>query len=143
MLSPLVVPRGPVDALPASAVPRLLQDRTTGIVLAGFFAVHRELGHGFTDAVYQRALALELASRGVHAEQDASVSVFYKGTKVGQHRVPFLVEGRVLVDLAAGPRLDMEDVRRLTQGLRATSCAAALLLHFGVAATFRHLDRDT
>jgi GxxExxY protein len=144
MLTPLVVPPAvPTDALPTGRIPRVLQDRVVGIVLAAFFAVHRELGHGFSEPVYQRALALEFASRGMHVEPDAAVTVFYKGTKVGQHRVPFIVEGRVLVDLRATTRLDPLDERQLAQGIRASGCEAGLLLHFGAAATFRHVERES
>ena len=143
MLTPLVVPAAvPPDALPHARIPRMLQDRVVGIVVAAFFAVHRELGHGFSESVYQRALALEFSSRGLHVEQEAAVTVFYKGTRVGQHRVPFIVEGRVLVDLRTSLRLDPLDERQLAQGIRASGCEAGLLLHFGTAATFRHVERE-
>lgn len=142
MLSPLAVPSVPADALPQLRIPRVLQDRVMGIVVAAFFTVHRELGHGFSDAVYQRSLALELLTRGMHFEQDGTVSVYYKGTKVGQHRVPLMVEGRVLVDIRSAARLDPLDERQLQQGVRASGCEVGLLLHFGPAAAFRHVERD-
>lgn len=141
MLTPLAMPAVPADALPDARIPRILQDRVVGVVVAAFFAVHRELGHGFADAIYQRALALELASRGLHLEQDPAIAVYYKGTRVGQQRVPFIVEGRVLVDLRATARLDPAEERQLGHALRASACEAGLLLHFGVAATFRHVER--
>jgi GxxExxY protein len=143
MLTPLAVPANVLpDALPNARIPRVLQDRVTGVIVAAFFAVHRELGHGFSESVYQRALALEFASRGLQVEQEAAVTVFYKGTRVGQHRVPFIVEGRVLVDLRAASRLDATEERQLSQAIRASGCEAGLLLHFGVAATFRHAERE-
>ncbi|MCC6317607.1 MAG: GxxExxY protein [Gemmatimonadaceae bacterium] len=143
MLSPLTAPDpAHADTAAGARIPRVLHDRAIGIVVAAFFAVHRELGHGFTEPIYQRALALELATRRVDVEQDASIGVFYKGTRVGQHRVPFIVERRVVVDLRAGHRLDPLDERLLAQGLRATACEAGLLLLFGPAATFRHIERD-
>ena len=111
------------------------------MVLAAFFAVHRELGYGFADSVYHRALVLELAARALVFEQDVVVSVFYKGTKVGHHRVPLLVEGRVVVEVCTGARLDGQTERNLCHMLRASACEAGLLLHFGQAATFRHTER--
>ena len=143
MLTPLAVPAAVApDALPNGRIPRVLQDRATGVIVAAFFSVHRELGHGFSEPIYQRALALEFTSRGLQVEQEAAVTVFYKGTRVGQQRVPFIVEGRVLVELRASTRLDGLDERQLAQAIRASGCDAGLLLHFGVAAAFRHVERD-
>ena len=95
MLSPLAAPLlATPGGMPGVRIPRVLQDRVTGIIIASFFAVHRELGHGFLEAVYQRALALEFAQRGLRFDQEAALGVFYKGTKVGHHRAPFVVESR-------------------------------------------------
>jgi GxxExxY protein len=121
--------------------PRILQDRTVASVLAAFFAVHRELGGGFLPGVYHRALVLELLQRGIAFEQDVGLSVFYKGTKVGQYRAPVLVEGRVVVDLRAVARIELADEKELSNCLRASGCEAGLLLNFGIAASFRHVER--
>jgi GxxExxY protein len=144
MLSPLASPLSgsPEDALP-SRIPRILQDRVVGIVIASFFTVHRELGHGFVEAVYHRALALEFSHRGLRVEQNAALSVFYKGAKVGHHAAAFVVEGRVVVDLRATPRFDPLDERTLVSIVKASGCDAGVLLHFGQAALFRHVERET
>lgn len=143
MLSPLVVPGTATPAaLPAARIPRVLQDRVIGIIIASFFAVHRELGHGFLEAVYQRALALEFAQRGLRFDQEAAMGVFYKGTKVGHHRAPFVVESRVVVEIRSAPRMDPMDERQLANSVRASACDAGVLLHFGHAALFRHVERE-
>lgn len=121
--------------------PRVLQDRVVASVLGAFFAVHRELGGGFVSPVYQRSLALEFAQRGIAHARDVSLSVFYKGTKVGQYQAPFVVDGRVLVDVRAATRLEVADEADVRNALRACGCEAALLLNFGVAASFRHVER--
>ncbi len=145
----MLVPNAPVPSSAFIAAdlggsprsPRVLQDRAVASVLAAFFAVHRELGGGFLAGVYHRALALELLQRGISFEQDVGLSVFYKGTKVGQYRAPVLVEGRVVVDLRAAPRIESADEKELSNCLRASGCEAGLLLNFGVAASFRHVER--
>jgi GxxExxY protein len=143
VLSPLVVsPDADSTAALEPRIPRLLQDRAAGMVIAAFFAVHRELGFGFAESVYQRALVLELAARALRFEQDVAVNVLYKGTKVGHHRLGLVVEGRLLVEVTTGPRLDLARERELTHLLRASACPAGLLLHFGPAAAFRHAERD-
>jgi GxxExxY protein len=143
VLSPFHVPSDATpDALVDARIPRVLQDRVVGIILASFFAVHRELGHGFVESVYQRALALEFTNRALQFEQEAAMSVFYKGAKVGHHRAPFVVEGRVVVEIRAGGRPDPYDELQLNNCVKASGCDAGLLLHFGRAAIFRHVDRD-
>jgi GxxExxY protein len=120
---------------------RVLQDRAATSVLGAFFAVHRELGGGFVTGVYHRAMGLEMLQRGVAFDQDVGLSVFYKGTKVGQYRAPFVVEGRMVLDLRSAPRIEGTDEKELSNVLRASGCEAALLLNFGIAASFRHLER--
>ncbi len=121
--------------------PRVLQDRVVASVLGAFFAVHRELGGGFVVGVYQRSLALEFSQRGISHARDVVLSVFYKGCKVGQYQAPFIVDGRVLVDVRAVPRLEGADEADVRNALRACGSEAALLLNFGVAASFRHVER--
>ncbi|MGQ0649976.1 MAG: GxxExxY protein [Gemmatimonadaceae bacterium] len=143
MLSPLVTPpNADSERLLRARIPRVLQDRTVGMIVASFFAVHRELGHGFVDSVYQRALALEFGNRSLVFEQEAAISVFYKGVKVGHYRTPFIVEGRVVVEIRSGSRLDPLDERQLINCVKASGCEAGVLLNFGPAAVFRHAERD-
>ena len=112
------------------------------MILGAFFTVHRELGHGFVESVYQRALALEFAQRALVFEQEVALSVYYKGTRVGHHRPPFVVEGRVVVEIRANVRLDPWDELQLSNCVRASGCEGGLLLQFGRAAVFRHVDLD-
>lgn len=132
----------PASGSDDSRTQRLMHDRAMGLVIAAFFSVHRELGFGFVDAVYQRALSLEFLQRGLSLAQDVPISVFYKGTKIGHFRAPFVVEGRLVVDVRAGLRADANDERQLSNCVRASGCEAGLLLHFGPAATFRHVERE-
>lgn len=121
---------------------RHLHDRVVGQVVAAFFAVYRELGGGFLEAVYHRALALEFVQRGLPVDQDVAVSVYYRGTKIGHYKAPFVVGGRLIVDVRAGDRVDPNDERQLRNCIRASACDAGVLLHFGPVATFRHCDRE-
>lgn len=116
---------------------RLVHEQITGRVLAAFFAVHRELGFGFTDGVYMRALFLELASRGVHAEQDVPLAVFYKGRKIGSFSAELLVEGKVLLTVRAGADLQEHDRAQLLNSMRCSQAEVGMLLHFGPKPEFR------
>lgn len=116
---------------------RLVHEHVTGRILAAFFAVHRELGHGFADAVYLRAIVLELASRGVQAEQDVPLGVFYKGRKVGTYAADLLVEGKVVLSIRTGPELNESDRLRLLNCMRCSQAEVGMLLHFGPKPDFR------
>jgi len=116
---------------------RLVHEQTTGRILAAFFAVHRELGHGFVEAVYLRALILELASRGVQAEQDVPLGVFYKGRKVGTFAVDLLVDGKVVVSVRAGADVFDTDRVQLLNCMRCSQAEVGMLLHFGPKPEFR------
>lgn len=76
---------------------KLLTERIIGAAIA----VHRELGPGFLESVYEEALCLELAARGIGFRRQHVVPVLYRGIKVGEHRLDLFVEDRVVVELKA------------------------------------------
>lgn len=116
---------------------RLVHEQTTGRVLAAFFAVHRELGYGFAEAVYLRALILELASRGVQAEQDIPLGVFYKGRKIGTYAADVLVDAKVVLAVRSGQELADRDRVQLLNCMRCSQAEVGMLLHFGPKPEFR------
>ncbi len=121
----------------ASNGSRLVHEQVTGRVLAAFFGVHRELGYGFADAIYLRALFLELVSRGVQVEQDVPFSVFYKGRKMGSFTAELLVEAKVLLMVRAGPELPDHERAQLLNCMRCSQAEVGMLLHFGPKPEFR------
>ena len=70
-------------------------------VIGAAIEVHRELGPGFLESVYEEALAVELVLREIPAEQQARVRVLYKGHEAGEGRVDFLVGGALVVETTA------------------------------------------
>lgn len=117
--------------------PRLVHEATTGRLLAAFFSVHRELGYGFADAVYLRALQVELAFRGIDVQGDVPMGVFYKGRKVGTYAADLLVEGKVVASVRAGLELTDADRTQLLNCMRCSSADVGMLLHFGPRPEFR------
>ena len=63
--------------------------------------VHRTLGNGFQEVIYQRALALEMTQQGLGFSREHEMQIFYKGVEIGTRRVDFFVEGKVMVELKA------------------------------------------
>ena len=70
-------------------------------VIAAAIRVHRELGPGFLESVYEEALSVEFALSGVQFVRQYPVPLFYKDHQIGEHRLDFLVEDRIVVELKA------------------------------------------
>jgi GxxExxY protein len=73
----------------------------TGEIIAGAIEVHRRLGPGFLEAIYENALVIELSQRRLKVEPQVEVVVEYNGIEVGKHRLDLLVEGTIIVELKA------------------------------------------
>jgi GxxExxY protein len=117
----------------------LLESAVTQRVIGGFFTVFNELGYGYLESVYQRALAVELAKRGLHVQVQAPVEVTYDGVVVGAFRADIVVEARVVLELKSGRALAPEHEMQLLNYLKATEMEVGLLLHFGPKPRFRRL----
>ena len=79
-------------------------------ILGASFEVHKFLGNGFQEVIYQRALAWEMKQKGLEFEREIEQNIFYKDLPkpIGQRRADFVVEGKVLVELKA--KVLLEDV---------------------------------
>jgi GxxExxY protein len=118
---------------------QLLENELTGEIIGAFYECYNDLGFGFLESVYRRALATELRARGRHVAEEAPVEVRYKGVLVGSFRMDLLVESRVVVEVKAGAALGPTDKRQLLNYLRATNLEVGLLVHFGPEAKFSRL----
>lgn len=137
---PLPPPPPPVRAAATSAGgPAALHRELTGEILGAFFTVHGELGFGFTDGVYIRALALELFVRRLAVLREVPVSVHFKGVTVGTFRAHLIVEDKVVVHITTGERLNDADRYQLLNHLRCSGKEVGLLLHFGPTAVARRV----
>lgn len=104
-------------------------DKTNQIIKAAI-EVHRELGPGFQEVVYQRALSLELNAAGIEFNRESSVPVFYKGKHIDTRRVDFVVED-VIVEIKARKEFLPEDFMQTLSYLKASGFRIALLINFG------------
>lgn len=123
----------------AQGASELLHGELTGEVIAAFYAVYNELGHGFLEAVYVRALAIELFARRMSVSREVPVSVFYKGVTVGTYRADLLVADTVVVAIRAGAECGEPERVQLLNYLRASGKEVGLLLHFGAKAVLRRV----
>ncbi len=100
-------------------------------IIGAAMEVHRHLGNGFQEVIYQRALAIEFRLAGLSFAREQEMSIFYKQEPVGSRRVDFFVEGKIMVELKA--IIALEDVH-LAQGLNyleAYNMEIGLLINFG------------
>ena len=104
----------------------------SGRVLGAAIEVHRVLGPGFLEAVYEEALCHELRLRGVSFVRQAVLEVGYKGQRVGEGRVDLLVEGQLVVELKALETILPVHFAQVRSYLRATGLEVGLLINFNV-----------
>lgn len=117
----------------------LIQEKVSREVLGAFYTVYNELGFGFLEAVYARALEIELLARGLAVAREVPVDVRYGSDIVGCYRADVVVESAVLVEIKAGRLLDPEAERQLLNYLRGSTIEVGLLLHFGPKPVFRRM----
>ncbi len=103
----------------------------TRAIIGCAMTVHRKLGRGFPEIVYQRALAIELYKNGFNAEREVELPIFYENEKVGSRRVDFFVEKRVLVELKAVDALLKAHHVQIINYLEAFELPVGLLINFG------------
>lgn len=93
--------------------------------------VHRALGPGFLESVYENALAIELEREGVQFGRQVEVKLTYAGRVVGVHRLDMLVEDKVVVELKAKDQIAEADKATTLSYLRATGKCLGLVINFG------------
>ena len=102
----------------------------TAQIISAAQEVHRTLGPGFEEVIYQRALARELAAHGLEFQREAWIDVHYKGEKVGRKRVDFVID-EVMVEIKARGALEPVHFTQTLSYLRASGYKVGLLLNFG------------
>jgi GxxExxY protein len=120
--------------VPITASPplRLATDSDlSGRVIGCYFRVYNDLGPGFVEPVYARALALEFAAAGLKADAEVSIEVYYRDGLVGSFRADFVVEDQLLLELKAVPSLVEAHSAQVLNYLSASSIELALLVNFG------------
>jgi GxxExxY protein len=94
-------------------------------------SVHRALGNGFQEVVYQRAFAVEMNLQGLVFEREKELPLIYKNHKVGTRRVDFFVEKVVMVELKALTRIEDVHLAQALNYLEAYKIEVGLLVNFG------------
>ena len=104
---------------------------TTEKIIGAAMRVHAALGNGFQEVIYQRALAIEFTDVKLLFEREFSMKVYYKNIEVGERRVDFLVDGKIMVELKALINLESVHLAQAKNYLEAYNVEVGLLINFG------------
>ena len=102
--------------------------------------VHNELGNGFQEVIYQRALEIEMTFEGISFEREREMSIFYRNIQIGERRVDFFIAGLIMVEIKAIAVLGDVHLAQGINYLEAYNVEAGLLINFGSQSlTFKRL----
>ena len=103
----------------------------TGKIIGCAMEVHRILGNGFQEVIYQRALAIEMTRQNLSFSREHEMQIFYKGEDIGTRRVDFFVEEKIMVEIKAVVQLEDVHLAQAINYLEAYGLEIGLLINFG------------
>jgi len=103
----------------------------TGKIIGCALNVHKALGNGFQEVIYQRALAIEMTDENIRFSREHEMPVYYKNREIGTRRVDFLVEDVISVELKAIIQLEDVHLAQAINYLEAYDLEVGLLINFG------------
>ena len=110
---------------------RYLHSEITAKIIGCAMEVHRILGNGFQEVIYQRALAIEMQAQGLDFTREHEMKIYYKGVDIGSRRADFLVDEKVMVEIKALVELEDVHLAQAINYLEAYGLEVGLLLNFG------------
>ena len=109
-------------------------------IIGAAMKVHNELGNGFQEVIYQRALAIEMRYAGLSFEREHKMKIYYRNEEIGERRVDFFVENKIMVELKAIVQLEDVHLAQAKNYLEAYNMEIGLLINFGsVSLQFKRL----
>jgi len=114
----------------------------TDAIIGVFYEVYNELGFGFLESVYRKALCMALIEKGLRVESEVATSVFFRGEKVGDFRADLIVNQIVLLELKTAEKIVRAREAQVLNYLRSTTLELGLILNFGPQPQIRRLVLD-
>lgn len=103
----------------------------TGSIIGCAQQVHKILGNGFQEVIYQRALEIEFKKEGLKFEREKEMNIMYENKLIGTRRVDFLVDKDIMVELKALTQLEAVNIAQLMNYIEAYKVKIGLLINFG------------
>ena len=107
-------------------------NRLTNDIIGAAMEVHTQLKPGLLESLYEAALAIEFTRRGIPFQRQVIIPVYYKGELIGEQRLDFLVEGKVVVDLKCADQFAPIHSAQMLCYLQIANCRLGLILNFKV-----------
>ena len=115
----------------------------TGKIIGCAMEVHKILGNGFQEVIYQRALAIEMSQQGIDFSREHEMKIYYKDYEIGIRRVDFLVEDKIMVEIKALVSLEEVHLAQAKNYLEAYNLEVGLLINFGAKSLqFKRIMRN-
>ena len=119
----------------------MLHAELTGKILEACFEVSNELGVGYIESVYEKALQVALLQKGIAVERQIPLRVSFRGVTVGDFTADMIIEGKVLLELKAANVLSSPHFAQVLNYLKATGIEVGMVINFGTPKIqFRRFD---
>ncbi len=115
----------------------LVHKEITNSIIRGFFEVYNELGDGFLESVYEKALSIVLTEYGLSVERQKDIPVYFRTQLVGDFKADLVVDGKVIVEIKAVRNIDPAHEAQIINYLKASKIDVGLLLNFGRKPEFK------
>jgi GxxExxY protein len=109
----------------------MLHEELTRKVIGCAIEVHKRLGNGFQEVIYQRALDIEMKLAHIEFAREMEMSIFYRDFEIGTRRVDFFVENKIMVEIKAITKLEDVHLAQAMNYLEAYKMEIGLLINFG------------
>jgi len=109
----------------------MIYEHITRKIIGCAMKVHRVLGNGFQEVIYQRAMAIEMRKMGLNFSREMEMPIYYEGEEIGTRRVDFFAEGKIMVELKAIIELNDSNLNQCRNYLEAYNLPVGVLLNFG------------
>ena len=119
-------------------------ENITHKIIGAAMEVHKHLGNGFQEVVYQRALSIELNMQGIEHEREKEMPLQYKGFDVGTRRVDFFINDKIMVEIKALTKLEDVHLAQAMNYVEAYNMEIGLLINFGAKSLeFKRVHNNT
>lgn len=109
----------------------MMYEELTRTIIGCAMEVHKRLGNGFQEVIYQRALDIEMKLAGLNFTREMEMNIFYRDHEIGTRRVDFFVEHKIMVELKAVIKLEDVHLAQAMNYLEAYKMEIGLLINFG------------
>jgi len=123
----------------AIGMAHLAHEALTHLIIQAFFQVWNELGHGYSEKIYRRALAMVLREMGLEAIEERHIKVIFHSKVIGTFWVDIVVAGKIVIEIKAAKELEPRDEAQLLNYLKCAGGGVGLLVNFGRTLTYRRL----